>query len=158
MKTMQLTAIGTIVCDETGFSLHVDKRYLSALAELDGFSHVQALWWFDGCDTPEARAVTAVDAPYTRGPASLGVFATRSPRRPNPIALSCAGVTYIDHERGVVGLTYIDANDGSPLLDIKPYTPSLDRVESPETPAWCAHWPQSCEESGDFDWESEFNY
>lgn len=41
---------------------------------------------------------------------------------------------------------------------LKPYTPSIDRVSSVRTPAWCSHWPKSYEESGDFDWASEFNF
>ena len=88
----------------------------------------------------------------------LGAFATRTPERPNPIALSCARVTHLDRERGVVGLDYLDAEEGSPVLDLKPYLPSLDRVERPVMPAWCAHWPDSVEKSGDFDWEKEFNF
>jgi len=46
----------------------------------------------------------------------------------------------------------------SPVLDIKPYTPSLDRVEAPGVPKWCSHWPKSLEQSEDFDWENEFNF
>ncbi len=88
----------------------------------------------------------------------MGTFATRSPRRPNPIALSCACVTYIDVEHGIVGLSYIDAHDQSPVLDIKPYTPSIDRVEVPQVPQWCSHWPSNVETSGDFNWEAEFNF
>ena len=64
----------------------------------------------------------------------------------------------IDHENGLIRIAYIDADDGTPVLDLKPYTPSLDRVESPDVPDWCAHWPRSVEESGDFDWENEFNF
>ncbi len=96
--------------------------------------------------------------PYTKGPDTLGTFATRSPQRPNPIALSCTHVTYIDVDSGIIGLAYIDADDQSPVLDIKPYTPSLDRVEAPAVPAWCKHWPNNVETSGEFDWESEFNF
>jgi len=48
--------------------------------------------------------------------------------------------------------------NNSPVLDIKPYIPSLDRVENPIVPDWYEHWPKSCEESGDFDWESGFNF
>ncbi len=92
---------------------------------------------------------------HKNSPEVLGTFATRSPMRPNPIALDCVQVTYIDHENAVIGLAYIEAFDGSPVLDIKPYTPSLDRVENPVVPEWCSHWPKSYEESGDFDWESE---
>ena len=58
----------------------------------------------------------------------------------------------------MIGLAYIDANDNTPLLDIKPYTPSMDRIESPTVPDWCSHWPKSLEESSDFPWENEFNF
>ncbi len=158
MDTIKLKAIGKIVCNEDGFSLHVDPEYLPALTGLDGFSNIQVIWWFDGCDNVQARSTLTEEKPYTKGPDTLGVFATRSPNRPNPIALSCAEITYIDHENGVIGLGYIDANDDSPLLDIKPYTPSLVRVQAPAVPAWCAHWPKNTEASGDFDWEKEFNF
>ena len=61
----------------------------------------------------------------------MGIFATRAPLRPNPIALSTAEVLDIDQANGILRLAYIDALDGTPVLDIKPYTPSLDRVETP---------------------------
>ena len=54
--------------------------------------------------------------------------------------------------------SYIDANDKTSILDIKPYTPSLDRVENPQVPDWCSHWPHSLEESASFAWENEFNF
>lgn len=158
MDTFQLRQIGTIHSGDDGFAIELEPRYREALTGLDGFSHIQILWWFDQCDTPEARDMLTERAPYCNGPETMGVFATRSPNRPNPIALSSAYVTYLDTARGVVHLAYIDAHDGSPVLDIKPYTPSLDRAESPEVPAWCGHWPKSMEESGDFDWEAEFNF
>jgi tRNA (Thr-GGU) A37 N-methylase len=146
MENFILHPIGSVSTCDDDYKLVLDKKYVSALEGLDGFGYVQVLWWFDGCDNPEAR------------PDIRGVFATRSPQRPNPIALTCAPVTCIDRENGVVGLGYIDANDGSPVLDIKPYTPSLDRVEHPTVPQWCAHWPRDCESSGDFNWEAEFNF
>ena len=158
MKTMTLNPIGKIAVhgDETVIAL--DAQLIPALVGLEGFGYVQVLWWFDGCDGDMARSQLATEKPYTKGPATLGVFATRSPQRPNPIALSCAQVTYIDRAHGVIGLAYIDANDGSPVVDIKPYTPSLDRVENPAVPDWCSHWPKCVETSGDFDWEAEFNF
>ena len=153
-----LRTIGKISTNQGQFCLRIDREYLGALQGLEGFSHIQVIWWFDGCDTAEERAKTSETKPYVHGPDQIGVFAMRSPSRPNPIALSCAEVTYIDAVNGIVGLAYIDANEGSPLLDIKPYTPSLDRVENPRVPQWCAHWPKNCETSGDFDWGSEFNF
>ena len=49
------------------------------------------------------------------------------------------------------------APEKKPLREL-PYTPSLDRVEAPAVPDWCAHWPRAVETSGDFDWEKEFNF
>lgn len=72
--------------------------------------------------------------------------------------MSNAYITYIDEEEAIVGLAYIDAYDGSNVLDIKPYTPSIDRVDKPITPSWCKHRPQSVEESGNFNWDEEFNF
>ncbi len=154
--TMQ--PIGHVVAKDGEFHLVLQPEYAPALRGLEGFSHVQALWWFDGCDNADCRAQLTEDKPYTHGPDVLGAFATRSPNRPNPIALSCAAVIDIDVAGASIGLAYIDADDGSPLLDIKPYTPSLDRVSQPEVPAWCAHWPKDQESSEDFDWGSEFNF
>lgn len=150
--------IGVIRADEDGFRLELAPEYKRALIGLDGFSYINILWWFSACDNQEDRRVLTEKKPYANGPDVMGVFATRSPQRPNPIALSCAYVTYIDADNGVLGLAYIDADDKSPVLDIKPYTPSLDRVEQPAVPAWCANWPSNVETSGDFDWESAFNF
>lgn len=157
-KHFTVKQIGVIRSDDIGFRLELAPAYKEALTGLEDFSYINILWWFDGCDNAADRGVLSEEKPYTKGPDTLGTFATRSPQRPNPIALSCAYVTYVDADNGVIGLAYIDADDQSPVLDIKPYTPSLDRVETPEVPAWCKHWPSDVESSSDFDWESEFNF
>jgi Uncharacterized conserved protein len=150
--------IGMIHCDDSGFRIELSPQYKEALIGLDGFSYLNILWWFSGCDNEDDRSVLSEAKPYTKGPDTMGAFATRAPQRPNPIALSCTYITYIDADNGIIGLAYIDADDQSPVLDIKPYTPSLDRVETPGAPAWCKHWPNNVEASGDFDWEAEFNF
>ena len=61
-------------------------------------------------------------------------------------------------ENGVLGLAWIDANDGSPVLDIKPYTPSSDKVKQPIVPDWRNHRPKSIEDSESFDLGAEFNF
>lgn len=150
--------IGKIrICDE-GMFVDIDKQYIPALKELSGFSHLTVLWWFDECDTEKARNRLEIKTPYKKAPTVMGTFATRSPERPNPIAISTTEIIYVDDVKGIIQIAYIDANDGSPLVDLKPYTPSLDRVEMPGVPEWCSHWPKSLEESGDFDWEKEFNF
>ena len=72
--------------------------------------------------------------------------------------MSNVNIAYLYEEAGTIGLYYIDAFSGSMVLDLKPYTPSIDRIERPVTPEWCSHWPKSYEESSDFDWASEFNF
>ncbi len=158
MNALLVSPIGKIRHDEEGTFLIVEKRYLPALKELDGFSYINVIWWCDGSDTEEARSTLEVEAPYKKAPEVMGIFATRSPIRPNPIALTAVQIISIDHAVGRIQLAYIDANDGTPVVDIKPYTPSLDRVEEPKVPGWCSHWPKSVEESGSFDWEAEFNF
>jgi tRNA (Thr-GGU) A37 N-methylase len=87
-----------------------------------------------------------------------GIFATRSDYRPNPVGLSVCSVKNIDIKKGIVGLYYIDAEDDSPVIDIKPYHPGVDRVKNVGTPAWCDHWPKWYEDLGNFDWAGEFNF
>ena len=157
MDSYTIEQIGTVHVSGEMF-IRVKEEYRQALEGLDEFGYINVIWWFSDCDNSSSRGKLVEKKPYTHGPQVLGTFATRAPERPNPLALSCAYITYIDHDRGVIGLAYIDADDGTPVLDIKPYVPSLDRVEEPQVPAWCAHWPKSIETSGDFDWEQEFNF
>ncbi len=150
--------IGFVRSGNDGFEILLDSKYAKGLKGLGGFGCLQVLWWCDRLDNEQARAVRTVERPYVKGPNELGVFATRSPARPNPIAVSVCHVLSVDEERGVIKVAWIDAFDGTPVIDIKPYTPSADRVEYPKVPNWCAHWPMSVESSGDFDWDAEFNF
>lgn len=158
MKTYSVTPIGKVKVQAERVQLVLDEVFIPALTQLAGFSHIQVLWWFDKSDTVASRTKYLEQSPYRQAPPVMGVFATRSPERPNPIALSCVRITQLHREDGVIDLAYIDAADGSPVLDIKPYTPSLDRVEAPAVPAWCAHWPHSVEMAGSFAWSKEFNF
>jgi len=154
--TMVVSPVGAIRAQDGQFAVQVDAAFRPALKGLEGFSYVQVLWWSHWLDQPEMRRVLMCEQPYVKGPAELGIFATRSPLRPNPICLSAAPVMRVDVEEGLIVLGYIDAEDGTPVLDIKPYTPSSDRVRAVSVPDWCAHWPAWFEDSGEFDWAGEF--
>lgn len=158
MDKLQLKTIGTIVNNTDQFVLRLDSKYVPALQGLEGFGYLSVIWWFSDFDNDEARNYMEAESPYKNGPEIMGVFATRSPIRPNPLALTIVEILDIDYEKGLIYIPYIDANNGTPLLDIKPYTPSIDRVEDPVVPGWCSHWPMSYEKSGEFDWEKEFNF
>lgn len=153
---MKLIEIGKIKSDGEVMFIQINKQYIQGLHGLEGFSHIDVIWWCDKCDNNEGRKNLDIQKPYRNAPEKLGVFATRSPQRPNPIALSITEITHIDYNDGRIYITYIDAMNNTSVLDIKPYTPSIDRVEKPAVPNWCNNWPISYEESGNFDWESEF--
>ncbi len=104
-----------------------EYRNADALRGLEGFSHMWLVWVFD-------QAIRETWSPTVRPPrlggnTRLGVFATRSPFRPNPIALSCvklAGIEQTAEHGPVLRLRGADLMDGTPLLDIKPYIPYAD--------------------------------
>lgn len=152
----QVSPIGQVATDPEGFVLQIAPECRAALEGLEAFSHIQVLWWSHHLDAPEYRSVLVAERPYRNAPAELGIFATRSPLRPNPICLSTAVLLGVDLENGLVSVAWIDAEDGTPILDIKPYHPSSDRVRDVQLPEWCRHWPEWYEESDEFDWEAEF--
>lgn len=158
MSNIKLYPIGRIEVEEGNFQLVLSSKYKDSLKGLEGFSHIQGIWWFDGCDNEIDNNQLITQKPYTEGPERLGTFATRSPARPNPIAITTWEIASIDYAKGIVKVYYIDALNGTPLLDIKPYTPSLDKVGNPTVPDRCKHWPKDLEGNRDFNWEKEFNF
>ena len=104
-----------------------EYRNADALRGLEGFSHVWLVWVFDKAAREDWSPT--VRPPRLGGNARLGVFATRSPFRPNPIALSCvklAGIEQTAEHGTVLRLCGADLMDGTPILDIKPYIPYAD--------------------------------
>ncbi len=158
MKNMKVVSIGEIQSAQNGFIIKLKKEYKKGLTGLEGYSHINVVWWADQLDDPEIREAVTTEKPYKNGPDILGIFATRSPARPNPIAVTSIYIIKIDHDKGVVYTPYIDAEPGTPVLDIKPYAPSADIVKNISVPEWCSHWPASIEESAKFNWEAEFNF
>jgi tRNA-Thr(GGU) m(6)t(6)A37 methyltransferase TsaA len=133
-------------CDGRNY-LEIAGAYVPALKELERFSHVQVLWWFDRCDDEICRSVTQTDqAPYEAP--MLGMFACRSPVRPNPIGLTTAKIYGVDHGHGRVEIGEIDAFDGTPILDLKAYFPTCDRVREVRVPSWAAGWGEWMPEDG----------
>lgn len=132
----------------------------AAVRGLEGFSHLWLLFVFHG--VPAGRWRATVRPPRLGGNRRLGVFATRSTFRPNPIGLSAVKLDHIAVRQGqvVLHLAGVDLLDGTPVLDIKPYLPYADRIveaaggfasEAPETglvvefdpvaSEFCAAWP-----------------
>lgn len=157
-QTFTVQTIGTIENDEKGAYIQLLPKFIEGLEGLEGFSHMKVIYWLDGMDLPEMRDILQVASPYKKAPDVLGIFATRAPVRPNLLALSTVRIIEADLKNGRFHVDTIDAEHGSPLLDIKPYTPSEDRVENPEVPYWSEHWPKNVETSAAFNWSEEFNF
>lgn len=104
-----------------------EYRNPAALRGLEGFSHVWLIWEFSKARR-ESWSPT-VRPPRLGGNKRLGVFATRSPFRPNPLGLSCVRLAEVrlDHALGpVLIVAGADLMDGTPIYDIKPYLPYAD--------------------------------
>ena len=104
-------------------------RNPDALRGLEGFSHLWLIWVFDRA--ARAQWSPTVRPPRLGGNARVGVFATRSPFRPNPVGLSVVELAGIEEtaDRGpVLHIRGADLMDGTPVLDIKPYLPYADCI------------------------------
>ena len=126
--------IGRVHKEDGKTFLEIDARYEDGLLGLDGFSHVHVFWWFDRNDTPEKRKVLRVHPRGNRNNPLTGVFATRSPARPNLIALTTCRIERIEGRR--VYLDKIDAFAGTPVIDLKPYITGIDRAADVRLPDW----------------------
>ncbi|HMA67091.1 MAG TPA: tRNA (N6-threonylcarbamoyladenosine(37)-N6)-methyltransferase TrmO [Desulfosalsimonadaceae bacterium] len=135
-KGQQFTvhSIGSVHKENGRTTLVLDKEVEPALLGLEGFSHVLVFWWFDKNDTPEKRSRLQVHPRGNPDNPLTGVFATRSPVRPNLIALSLCRIRSV---RGnVVEVKTIDAFAGTPILDLKPYIPGYDSTSEASVPDW----------------------
>jgi len=94
------------------------REFSSGLMDIEGFSHLYVLWEFD-----RAEGFDLVAHPPTDEKRPHGVFATRSPRRPNPIGLTV--VELLGRGGSTLRVRGVDMLDGTPVLDIKPYLSSI---------------------------------
>ena len=153
-NAFQIESIGTVYVDENRYAIQLDRKFVPGLKKLDGFNHLQVVWWAHLTDSPQERGLLVIDQLFKKGPDSMGVFATRSPFRPNPILISTIKVQSIAFDKGIIYTPFIDAEDKTPVLDIKPYF-SMQRVKRCQNPAWCQHWPRWYEDTMAFDWSDE---
>jgi tRNA-Thr(GGU) m(6)t(6)A37 methyltransferase TsaA len=97
--------------------IEVHPEFEAGLLDIDGFSHLYVIWVFDRAEPCELVGVAPTD------PRPHGVFATRSPRRPNPIGLTV--VELVGREGRRLRVRGIDMIDNTPVLDVKPYLSSI---------------------------------
>jgi tRNA-Thr(GGU) m(6)t(6)A37 methyltransferase TsaA len=111
----------------------VDSSLTEALDNLDDFSHIIVIYWMH-------RVAATGELPtkvHPRGRQELplvGLFATRSPRRPNPVGV--ATVRLLERRNNILKVEGLDAIDGTPVIDIKPYTPRYDSAANAGAAPW----------------------
>jgi len=106
---------------DTVSEIVIDEQYLSGLEDVEKKSHLIILSWFDRAD----RTMLKATPPHEM--IEHGVFATRSPNRPNPIGFSV--VDLLGREGNILHVRGLDALDGTPVVDIKPYSPDIDCIK-----------------------------
>jgi tRNA-Thr(GGU) m(6)t(6)A37 methyltransferase TsaA len=113
-------------------SIIVEKSYEKALDGIEDFSHIYVIFWMHEIGDAEKRTLKT----HPRGRMDLpllGVFATRSPLRPNPIGLTI--VELLRRKGNILTVRGLDAFDGTPVLDVKPYN-HWDIIENVKVPEW----------------------
>jgi tRNA (adenine37-N6)-methyltransferase len=111
----------------------VDPAYSKALDGIEPFSHILVIFWLDQVQAKERKVLKV----HPRNNPSLpltGVFATRSPLRPNPIAVS--EVQLLKRKGNILTVKGLDALNGTPVLDIKPYLPEPVPFADVKVPDW----------------------
>lgn len=103
---------------EVTAKIEIFDEYIDGLSDLDGFSHIVVVFHLHLVGQGSLKA----NPPWDNK--ERGVFATRSPFRPNPIGISVVRLESI--ERNILNISCIDMADGTPVLDIKPYVPGLN--------------------------------
>jgi endonuclease-3 related protein len=109
----------------------VDRRLTDALDSLEEFSHIVVLFWMHKTSGEPALKI------HPRGKVELplvGLFATRSPRRPNPLGETT--VRLLERRGNILKVRGLDAINGTPVIDIKPYIPRRDWVAGAKVPSW----------------------
>lgn len=128
--------------NEAGLSrIRIYDAFRDGLEGLDTFSHLIVLYWFHHRDTAAERSVLRVTPRRHRGAPEVGVFASRSPSRPNPIGF-CV-VELEKRDGSILEVKGLDAVEGSPIIDLKPYLPRADAVTHARVPAWVLRGPPS---------------
>jgi tRNA-Thr(GGU) m(6)t(6)A37 methyltransferase TsaA len=130
---VRTTAVGDEVKDKTRLSqVVISDEFAEALVGINEFSHVFVLFWLNGV-SDEQRKLLKVHPRGRRDLPLLGVFATRTMFRPNPVGLTL--VELIQVEGNVLTVRGLDAFDGTPVLDIKPFD-SWDKTSTFKVPGW----------------------
>jgi tRNA-Thr(GGU) m(6)t(6)A37 methyltransferase TsaA len=119
--------------------IQIFPEYCSGLKGIEAFSHLIVLYWLHLRDSEKERSVLLVIPRRHAVNIETGVFACRSPSRPNPIALCVVELVRV--EGCILTVQGLDALKGSQIVDIKPYIPRADSIPHARAPDWTHHGP-----------------
>src|SRR5262245_52423766 len=120
--------------DEYG-TIELYEPFVEGLTGLDGFDYAWMLTWLHRPDQPD-KPISLTPVPFLLRPQQrhMGVFATRGPRRVNPLGLSLVRLLSVDHNQ--IRFAGVDMLDGTPVIDIKPYVTRFDRPQGNPRCGW----------------------
>jgi tRNA-Thr(GGU) m(6)t(6)A37 methyltransferase TsaA len=133
-ESFQVFPVGVITKKEDAIWIEIFEPYCDALLGLEGFSHIQVLFWFHENDTADRRKTLQVHPRKDKKIPLTGVFATHSPLRPNLIGLTLCKIKSIRDRR--IEIEDIDAFDGTPVIDVKCYIPGSASGSDVRVPDW----------------------
>jgi tRNA-Thr(GGU) m(6)t(6)A37 methyltransferase TsaA len=135
MSSFGIYQIGTVKIEQEACYIEIHQSYLAGLRHIENFSHIFVLWWISMRDNPQDRSQLLAYPPKLKTEIETGVFSCRSPARPNPIGLTKVKLIKVENDR--LYIDRIDAIDGTPVVDIKPYLPGdAANIEDLSLPEW----------------------
>jgi tRNA-Thr(GGU) m(6)t(6)A37 methyltransferase TsaA len=138
----ELRFIGVV--EKTGeqeAKVRIFPKFCAGLKGIEDFSHLIILYWIHLRDNEEERRTLLVFPRRHAVNVETGVFACRSPSRPNPIGLCVVELLKI--EECLLTVKDLDALEGSPIIDIKPYIPRADSIPNARVPEWTLQGPKT---------------
>ncbi len=151
-QSFKIREIGQVRRVDDKVILKVNEEFRDGLKGLDMFSHISVLWWGNREYVEENRDKMILKPPYAPE-TEIGLFATRAEYHPNPICLTACPVLNINIAKGEIEVANIDADDSTPILDIKCYYPVFDRVDGAKVPDWGFEMPDSVPDEGVAIWD-----
>jgi tRNA (adenine37-N6)-methyltransferase len=133
-ESFQVFPVGVVRRKEAASWIEILEPYSDALLGLEGFSHIQVLFWFHENDTADRRKTLRVHPRKDKENPLSGVFATHAPLRPNLIGLTICKIISIRDRR--IEIEDIDAFDGTPVIDIKCFIPGGVPDADVRVPDW----------------------
>ncbi|MGB9756640.1 MAG: tRNA (N6-threonylcarbamoyladenosine(37)-N6)-methyltransferase TrmO [Candidatus Bathyarchaeales archaeon] len=137
-KEAELRFIGFVEKEgEQEARIRIFTKFCNGLIGIENYSHLIILYWIHLRDNEENRQTLLVFPRKYTVKIETGVFACRSPSRPNPIGL-CV-VELLKVKKCKLTVKGLDAFEGSPIIDIKPYNPGTDSIPNAKIPEWAQH-------------------